>query len=176
MNNENHILNIDETDIIYMSEKEILETKFSFIFEIEPIEDMWKFIGYNTVGLIGKYNIFKEQVEKLYEKTNSFELMYEKGSYYSLTKKYVNSEYSAYYGESEIFTKQLYIDAILKNLPILLIDGDCVKYWNVINNDYTFKSFSNKKVAEHNINLNTRDIFYGTKKDLMKFIKTLKKR
>ena len=85
------------------------------------------------------------------------------------------SEYANYYGKSDIFTKQSYIDNILKHLPIVLKDGKCKKYYNLIYNNYSIKKFNNELVANSNISSETRDLFYGTDDEVNDLIKQLKK-
>ena len=163
-------------EVIYMTERELLDTPFAFIFHVEKSEDMFVPIGYREIGFIGQYKEFSSRLnEEERQYREWFPYRDETGHHLKLFNHYTKSSYCEYYGKSTIFDKQTYIDAILTNLPIVLVDGNYKKYYYVIDNEYNFKTFSNENVAKANINSGTRDMFYGNQKDLNKFIKELKK-
>lgn len=165
------------SDIIYMTEKELLNTHFSFIFKVKYVEDGHVPIGYDTIGVLGKYGEYYTTLMQEHDKCKSYDLplLPDRGNFYSLKSSYVDSEHANYYGKSDIFTKQSYIDNILKHLPIVLKDGECKKYYNLIYSDYSIKKFNNELVANSNISSETRDLFYGTDKEVNELIKQLKK-
>lgn len=163
-------------EIIYMTEKELLDMPFAFIFHVEKSEDMYIPIGYREIGFIGQHKEFNQKLDEEYDKCQGwFPYRNENGNHLKLFNHYTKSTYCEYYGKSTIFDKQTYIDTIITNLPIVLVDGNYKKYYYVIDNEYNFKAFSNENVAKASINSETRDIFFGNQKCLKLFIKELKK-
>lgn len=163
-------------EILYMTERELLDTTFAFIFHVEKSEDMFVPVGYREIGFVGQYKEFYSRLNDEESQCREwFPYRDEKGHHLKLFNHYTKSTYSEYYGKSTIFDKQTYINAVTSHLPIVIIDGQYKKYYYVIDDEYNFKAFSNENVAKSNINNKTRDMFYGNQKDLKLFIKELKK-
>ena len=160
--------------IVQMSKEEILNTEFSFKLQSVLVSDMYVPTGFIDIGLKGYYKTFYKEVENEHKLQQVSTLQVDLGSFNTLKEKYCNSSYSNFYGKSEIFTEENFINEIQKHLPILVIDSEVIKYHILIDKDFKFTKFISKAVAEYNINKDTLDIFYGTISEAELYIKVLK--
>ena len=89
-------------DIMYMTEKELLNTHFSFIFKVKYVEDGHVPIGYDTIGVLGNYNEYYSTLMEEHDKCKGYDLplLPDRGNFYSLKSRYVDSEHANYYGKS----------------------------------------------------------------------------
>ena len=162
-------------DIIYITEKELLATTFTVVMKVKYVSDMFVPIGYDDILLEGSYKTAQIKISKLHDDDEYCDLQLEKANFMWLKNYYTNSDYAKFYGKSDIFTEQQFIDAVQKFLPISIIHGKYKRYYYLIDNNYEYTAYSSEKVRDKLISQDTRDIFFGTEQDLNTFIKNIKK-